>query len=148
VFAAFPIAWSSMLSQPSPKNSQKVTPTSSTPCGKLDPDPLGGVANPLRFRIISNCVVASGVVKTVPVTPDYFGGVKWVDVGLDAQYTQLLGAGNRANQSGLMVLGLAPDQAMINEQSVGHHIIIVGTLVYDMEKQWNAMYPVRSIAFS
>src|SRR5713226_7142166 len=106
-------------------------------------DPLAGVYNPLRFRVLSNCQVASGTMKSVTLQYD---GDQRIDVLPDAHYTKLLGVGNVNYQGGMLVLELIPqDQANIPVPSSGQHITFVGPLVYDTENQWNAIYPVWSI---
>jgi len=106
-------------------------------------DPLAGVYNPLRFRVWSSCQVASGAVKSVTLQYD---GYQRIDVLPDAQYAKLLGAGNVNYEGGMLVLELIPqEQVNITIPSVGQHIAFVGPLVFDTEKQWNAIYPVWSI---
>jgi hypothetical protein len=106
-------------------------------------DPLAGVYNPLRFRVLSSCQVAIGTVKSVTLQYD---GDQRIDVLLDAQYTKLLAVGNTNYHGGMLVLELIPqDQANIPVPSVGQHITFVGPLVYDTENHWNAIYPVWSI---
>ncbi len=106
-------------------------------------DPLEGVYNPLRLRVISNCQVASGIVKSINLQDD---GDWRIDVGLSPQYEKLLDVGNVNHQSGWLVLELIPrDQATISVPLVGKQITFVGPLVYDSENHWNAIYPVWSI---
>ena len=96
--------------------------------------------NPMRVRLLSKCQVASGVVESF--SPQYDGDQR-IDVALDAQYTKLLNAGNMEYQNGSIVLELTPqDQATISVPTVGQHITFVGSLVYDTENHWNAVYPV------
>jgi len=124
--------------------SQHVQPAASTPSPYCHTgDPLAGVYNPLRFRVLSSCHVASGTVKSVTLQYD---GDQRIDVLPDAQYTKLLKVGNVNSQGGMLVLELIPqDQANIAAPSIGQRITFVGPLVFDTENQWNAIYPVWSI---
>jgi hypothetical protein len=135
------IVMSNSLSHPS---SQRVQPAASPPSPHCRTgDPLAGVYNPLRFRVLSSCQLASGTVKSVTLQHD---GDQRIDVLPDAQYTKLLAVGNLNYNGGMLVLELIPhDQANITIPSVGQHITFVGPLVYDAENQWNAIYPVWSI---
>ena len=125
----------------SPSAPQRTASPPSPQCRKGDP--LAGVYNPLRLRVLSNCQVASGVVKSVTLQDD---GDWRIDVSLDPQYGKLLDVGNVNHQSGWLVLELIPrDQATVSVPSVGEQITFVGPLVYDSENYWNAIYPVWSI---
>jgi hypothetical protein len=99
--------------------------------------------NPMRVRLLSNCQVASGVVRSVTLQND---GDQRIDIGLDAQYAKLLDSGNVNYQRGWLVLELIPqDQATVRVPSIGQHITFVGPWVYDTENHWNAIFPVWSI---
>jgi hypothetical protein len=107
---------------------------------------LAGVYNPQRFRVLSNCEVASGFVESVTVQD---GNDQRIYVRLDAQYDKLLVAGNSNHQNSFLVLEvISPYQAIIQVPSVGQHITFVGPWVYDTENLWNAICPVRSITTS
>jgi hypothetical protein len=107
---------------------------------------LVGVYNPSRFQVLSNCQVASGVVKSVTLLYD---GDRRLDVSLDSQYARLLDVGNTIHQNGLLVVQLVhQNQAEALLPTVGQHITFVGPLVYDVENQWNAIYPVWSLTVS
>ncbi|OLE92143.1 MAG: hypothetical protein AUF79_00085 [Crenarchaeota archaeon 13_1_20CM_2_51_8] len=104
---------------------------------------MEGVSNPLRLRVISNCEVAGGIVKSVTIQDD---GNWRIDVSLSPQYGKLLDVGNVNHQNGWLVLELiSRDQPTISVPLVGKQIIFVGPLVYDSENYWNAIYPVWSI---
>jgi hypothetical protein len=106
---------------------------------------LAGVYNPLRFRVLSTCEVASGFVESVTVD----GGDQRIYVRPDAQYGKLLVVGNSNHQNSFLVLELISQyQAIIQVPSVGQHITFVGPWVYDTENFWNAICPVRSITTS
>jgi hypothetical protein len=101
------------------------------------------VYNPLRVRFLSNCQVASGIVKSVTPQQD---GDRRINVGPDTQYAKLLNTGNLEYLNGSIVLELIPrDQATVLIPIVGQHITFVGPWVYAMDNQWNAIYPVWSI---
>src|SRR5467141_1931960 len=115
VLPAVLIVASNSLSHPSSQHVQPVAPPSSPYC--RTGNPLEGVYNPNRFRVLSSCQVASGVVKSVTLQYD---GDQRIDVLRDAQYTKLLGAGNVNHEAGMLVLELIPqDQANILFPSVG-----------------------------
>ncbi len=122
-------------------SSQKAATAPSPHCGSGDL--LGDAHSPLRFRIISNCETASGVVKSIALQED---GDQFIDVALDPQYTKLLGSGNISHENGLLVLDLTSQSlAVVSVPLVGQHITFVGPWVYDTQRQWNAIYPVWSI---
>jgi len=124
-----------------PSDPQKVASPPSPQCRKGNP--LEGVSNPLRLRVISDCEVGSGIVKSVNLQDD---GDWRIDVSLSPPYGKLLDAGNVNRQNGWLVLELIPrDQATISVPLVGKQINFVGPLVYDSENYWNAIYPVWSI---
>ena len=109
-------------------------------------DVLAGVYNPLRFRVLSNCQIASGLVKSITIQND---DDQRIDVILDAQYTKLLDAGNVNPQNGVLVLELiSQDQPTVPVPAIGQHVTFVGPWVYDTENKWNAIYPVWSITTS
>ncbi len=125
----------------SPSDPQKVASPPSPQCRKGNP--LEGVSNPLRLRVISDCEAGSGIVKSVNLQDD---GNWRIDVSLSPQYGRLLDVGNVNRQNGWLVLELIPrDQATISVPFVGNQITFVGPLVYDSENYWNAIYPVWAI---
>jgi hypothetical protein len=135
---------SGSLNQPTAQRGQRAASPPSPHCGTGQP--LAGVSNPLRFRVLSNCEVASGVVESVSVQD---GGDQRIYVRLDAQFGKLLVEGNSNHQNSLLVLELFSEyQAIIQVPSVGQHITFVGPWVYDTENLWNAICPVRSITTS
>jgi hypothetical protein len=106
-------------------------------------DPLAGVYNPLRFRVLSKCEVASGTVESASLQD---GSDQRIAVGLASQYTKLLDVGNVKYQNGLLVLELSPQgQTTVSVPSLGEQITFVGPLVYDSDNHWNAISPVWSI---
>ena len=124
-----------------PSDPQRVAPPPSPQYRKGNP--LEGVSNPLRLRVISDCEVGSGIVRSVNLQDD---GDWRIDVGLSPQYEKLLDVGNVNRQSGWLVLELIPrDQATISVLLVGKQTTFVGPLVYDSDNHWNAIYPVWSI---
>ena len=133
------IVWTNTLNGPNQVNAKRGITLPSPLCKKGDP--LTGVYNPLRFRVLSNCEIGSGVVDSI--TSQKSGSV-WIDVAIGAKYSKLIGPGNTAHQNGLLVLEqTAGDQATV--PSVGETVNFVGPLVYDTENQFNAIYPVWSI---
>src|SRR5436309_3103396 len=120
---------------------QRVASPPSPECWRWNP--LEGVSNPLRLRVISDCQVGSGMVESVNLQDD---GDWRIDVSLDPQYGKLLDVGNVNHQSGWLVLELIPrDQATVSVPLAGKQITFVGPLVYDSENYWNAIYPVWAI---
>jgi hypothetical protein len=105
-------------------------------------EPLAGVYNPSRFRVLSDCKLGSGVVGSVNLLCD---GGRRVDVSVDSKCAGLLDTGSTIYQNGLLVVELLPqDQASIPVPSVGQQITFAGSLVYDTTNGWNAIYPVWS----
>jgi hypothetical protein len=135
---------SGSLNQPTAQRGQRAASPPSPHCGTGQP--LAGVYNPLRFRVLSNCEVASGVVDSVTVLDS---GDQLIYVRPDAQYSKLLVVGNSNHQNNFLVLELISQyQAIIQVPSVGQHITFVGPWVYDTKNLWNAICPVRSITTS
>ncbi len=125
-------------------SSQKTASTPSPHCGSGDL--LGDAHSPLRFRIISNCESASGIVKSIALQDD---GDRLIDVTLDSQYSRLLDSGNSVYQNGSLVLDLTPQAlSTVSVPLLGQHITFVGPLVYDVQNRWNAIYPVWSLTAS
>lgn len=144
ILPAVLIVISSSLAQTSSRRAQSVAPSPSPYC--RSGDPLAGVYNPLRFRVLSKCQVASGVLASATLQD---GRDERIYVHVDAQYAYLLGVGSSNFESGMLVLELvAQDQATIPVPSIGQHITLVGPWVYDTENQWYAICPVWSITTS
>ena len=141
VFPAVLVVMSNSLAQ---STSQHVRPVTSPPSPQCRSGiPWAGANNPLRYRVVSNCVVASGIVESVSLQDSLD---RRIYVRLDTQYAKLLDDGNPSYQNASLVLQLIPqDQAMVPVPSVGQHITFVGPMVYDTENQRNAIYPVWSI---
>lgn len=138
------IVMSNSLAHPA---SQRARPAASPPSPYCrSGDPRAGVYNSSRIRVLANCQLASGVVRSATLQDNRY---QRIDVSLDAQYSNLLDAGNVNNLNGLLALELIPpDQATISVPIVGQHITFVGPWVYDTENHWNAIYPVWSITTS
>src|SRR3989442_7117325 len=83
----------------SPSAPQKVASPPSPQCRKGDP--LAGVYNPLRLRVLSDCQLASGVVESVTLQDD---GDWRIDVSLITQNGKLFGVGNSNHPNGSPVL--------------------------------------------
>lgn len=135
------IVWANTMSRPGQANVVKTDSSPSPLCHKGDP--LAGISNPLRFRVLSSCDIASGVVKSVKSTDD---GV-WIGVEVDARFSTLIGPGNIGNQNGLLILEIGTQENGV-ALWIGERISFVGPLVYDVENQFNAFCPVWSIVAS
>jgi hypothetical protein len=138
------IVISNSLGHPAP---QRVSPAASPPSPYCrSGDPRAGVYNSSRIRVLANCQLASGVVRSTTLQDNRY---QRIDVSLDAQYANLLDAGDVKYLNGQLALELIPpDQATISVPIVGQHIAFVGPWVYDTENHWNAIYPVWSITRS
>ena len=134
------VVWSDTLTRPDVTNTNRDATLPSPFCHKGDP--LAGIYNPLRFRLLSSCEVASGTVKN-STSPPADGSV-WIRVNVDAKYTKLIGPGNIDSQNGLLVLEKVA-QDNVTSLSIGERISFVGPLVYDVENKFNAISPVWSI---
>ncbi len=135
------VIMSNSLAQSTSQHVRTVTPPPSPQC--RSGIPWAGANNPLRYRVVSNCVVASGIVESVSLQDSLD---RRIYVRLDTQYTKLLDDGNPTHQIASLVLQLVPqDQATVPVPTVGQHITFVGPLVYDTDNQWNTIYPVWSI---
>jgi len=85
-----------------PASSQHVardTPPPSPYC--RSGDPLEGVYNPLRFRVLSKCEVGSGIVESITLQES---GDQRIYVRLDSHYAKLLAVGNSNYQNTLLIL--------------------------------------------
>ncbi len=141
VLPAVLVFMSNSLAQSTSQHVRTVTPPPSPQC--RSGIPWAGANNPLRYRVVSNCVVASGIVESISLQDSLD---RRIYVHLDTQYARLIDDGNPSYDNTSLVLQLIPqDQAMVPVPSVGQHITFVGPLVYDTENQWNAIYPVWSI---
>ena len=135
------IVMSNSLAQSTLQHVGTVTPPPSPQC--RSGIAWAGANNPLRYRVVSNCVVASGIVESVSLQDSLD---RRIYVHLDAQYAKLLDDGNPTPQEASLILQLIPeDQAAVPVPTVGQHITFVGPLVYDTENHWNTIYPVWSI---
>jgi hypothetical protein len=141
VLAAALVVRFNILSQTSPQHMPREVSPPSPYC--RSGNPMAGVYNPLRVRVLSKCEVASGVVEYVTLQES---GDQQIYVRLDPQYAKLLAMGNSDHPNALLVLEVIPeDQAAVPVPIVGQHISFVGPWVYDSENHWNAIYPVWSI---
>lgn len=133
------LVWSNTSNRPNVSNANRDASLPSPFCRKGDP--LTGIYNPLRFRVLSNCEKGSGIVSSI--TPQADGSI-WINVTVDGQYSKLLGPGNISYQNGLLVLeDSSRDQAAT--LSKGEPITFVGPLVYDTDGKFDAIVPVWSI---
>ena len=104
-------------------------------------NPLAQVADPARFKLLSPCVSATGVVQVVRRTA---GGTYQVDVLLDAKFHSLLGVGNTRLRHGWLLLEFSARDAAagVRPYARGTHIRIVGPLLLNLNHGWTEMYPV------
>ena len=141
------IIWSGTLNGQNNSNTNRDASLPSPFCRKGDP--LAGVYNPLRFRVLSNCEIGTGIVSSMTLQGD---GSTWIDVAVDQQCSKLIGPGNISHQNGLLVLeDSSRDQTMT--LSIGERISFVGPLVDDANgddanRGFNAIVPVWSITRS
>ena len=141
VLPAVFVVMSNSLGQSTSQHTRTVTPLPSPEC--RSGNTWAGANNPLRYRVVSECVVASGIVESVSLQDSLD---RRVYVRLDSQYAKLIDDGNPTRQNASLLLQLIPqDQAAVPVPTVGEHIVFVGPLVYDTENQWNTIYPVWSI---
>lgn len=136
------LVWSNAMNKPSVSSTNRDASLPSPLC--REGDPLAGIYNPLRFHILSNCEVGSGLVRSIAVQAD---GTIWIDVAVDHQYSKLLGPGNTSHQMGLLVLEDSSG-SQAPAFSIGERISFVGPLVYDANGGFNAIAPVWSVVVS
>src|SRR4029077_160615 len=98
VLPAVLVGISSSLAQPGSRTAQSVASSPSPHC--RSGDPLTGVYNPLRFRILSRCQVASGFLASATLLD---GRDERLYVRVDAGYGYLLGVGGSNFESGVLV---------------------------------------------
>ena len=133
------IVWTNTANRPSPLNEKRAASPVSPQCRKGDP--LTGVYNPLRFRVLSSCETGKGIVNSITIQADRS---TWIHVTIDQQYSKLLGLGNNSHQDGQLVLEeVSGDQP--STPSIGERISFVGPLAYDTYGDFNAIVPVWSI---
>lgn len=163
--------WSKNISVPptTPTAPQEPSPGSTTPVTvQCDATLWGHVYNPARLIVKQQCISVTGTIvdATNGKKPD---GVRheadgdthgWLNV--DAQFKNLLNAGNISDEQGNLVFeivckfhatqtdakGACPPtyQSPVEIPPVGSHVVIVGTYVQDTKHaQWMEIHPVTSI---
>jgi hypothetical protein len=106
-------------------------------------DPLVGVYSPSRLHVLGVCQTYSGTVSSVQHEVD---GDYHVDVTPDPGYEHFLNQGNYDNQGGALVTEIMPSQdATMPIPTIGEHVTLLGTWVYDTNHGWNEIHPVFSI---
>lgn len=133
------IVWSNSLNRPDALHANRDASLPSPFCRKGDP--LAGIYNPLRYRVLSSCEIASGTVDSTSPRAD---GSLWIRVVVDSKYSKLIGPGNISSQKGLLILEVGA-QDTVTAPSLPERISFVGPLVFDVENQFNAISPVWSI---
>jgi hypothetical protein len=104
---------------------------------------MAGVYNPLRFRVLSKCQVASGVIESATLQDQ---GTWRIYISLDAKYANLIDGNSSSHKNSFLVLELTSQgQPTVQVASVGQHITFVGPWVHDTQNLWNAICPVWSI---
>jgi hypothetical protein len=141
-----------------------ITPTPGSPC---DDSLWTHVYHPARLIVKQQCIAVTGKIvdATSGTEPD---GVRHEADGdthgwlkLDAEFVNLLNAGNISNEGGNLVFEVVckfpatqPDAKtacqgftnQVNLPAVGSHVRIVGSLVQDtFHAQWMEIHPVTSI---
>ncbi|TMI17042.1 hypothetical protein E6H32_09985 [Candidatus Bathyarchaeota archaeon] len=141
VLATVVVVRYSTLTQTPSQHVARDTPPPSPYC--RSGDPLEGVYNPLRFRVLSKCEVASGIVESLTLQES---GDQRIYVRLDPYYAKLIAVGNSNYQNTLLIVELiAENQARVPVPAVGQHITFVGPWVCDTDSHGNAIYHVWSI---
>jgi hypothetical protein len=104
-------------------------------------NPLSHVIAPARFKLLSRCVSATGVVEAVRLIP---GGTYQIDVLLDPQFHGLLGAGNTRFRHGRLLLEFGARGAArgVQPYARGTRIHFAGALLLNLNHGWNEVYPV------
>ncbi len=103
------------------------------------PDWSAGVYHTYRFKLLSFCRTAAGVVVSERREADH----DWhLDVRLAPRYKGLLSRGNDRYQGGNLVVEIIPmDQPHVRVPAVGQAITVWGAWVDDKDHDWNEIHP-------
>ncbi len=103
------------------------------------PDWSAGVYHTYRFKLLSACRMAAGVVVSERREADR----DWhLDVRLAPRYKGLLSSGNDRYQGGNVVVEIIPmDQPHVRVPAVGQAITVWGAWVDDKDHGWNEIHP-------
>jgi hypothetical protein len=104
---------------------------------------LLGVYHPDRLVVLGSCRWYSGIVTDVRREPD---GDYHVDVAPDRGDARYLNGGNARQQSGSLVTEIMPGQHF-SLPSVGDHVAVFGTWVYDSDHGWDEIHPIWAIQY-
>jgi hypothetical protein len=124
---------------PSPTNS----PTLASAAVDCPHKSLVGVYHPYRLTVLSTCQWFRGTVEAVRLEKD---GDHHVDITPDDGYGKFLNAGDQEHQQGGLLIEIMPGQKMALP-SVGDHVAVFGTWVYDADHGWKELHPVWAIRY-
>lgn len=103
-------------------------------------EPLTGVYNPWRLRVVDSCITVTGHIARVARMAD---GDYHIDVALDEPFLHLVNGRNVAKQHGWLVTEVVPvDQVGIATPHVGDHVEVTGVYVLDKLHGWMEIHPV------
>jgi PASTA domain len=110
-----------------------------TPAGVRCPaNPLRGVYHPYRLSVLKACQWFAGAVVAVRPEDD---GDYHVDIRPNKGYGEFLDSGDVNRQHGGLLIEIMPGQKM-PIPSVGDHVSVFGTWVYDTDHGWNELHPL------
>lgn len=103
-------------------------------------DPMQGVYNPWRLKVVNRCITVRGTVTHVARMAD---GDFHLDLLLDLQYSGLVNERNKLKQNGALVTEVVPDDQLgIREPKVGDRVEVTGPYVLDKLHGWMEIHPV------
>jgi hypothetical protein len=101
-------------------------------------NPLLGVYHSWRLHVLKSC---QWFVGTVVATRSEEDGDHHIDIAPDPGYGGFLNTSDRTRQHGGLLIEVMPGQS-IPLPSVGAHISVFGTWVYDTDHGWNELHPI------
>lgn len=106
-------------------------------------DPLRGVYNPWRLKVIKRCITVTGTVIEVAAMAD---GDDHINLLPDPPFVPLLNRKNYTRQQGALVLETIPmDRAVVRRPAAGDRVMVTGVYVLDRLHGWMEIHPVWEI---
>lgn len=121
-------------------------------CPAASEDPLAGVRNPTRLRMINPCQTASGTVTYMETWSDGDWNI-YVDLDPESEYLvsaegiQKIREWPQANGGEMLWEAIPDDQAGLLELSTGDRVEVLGAHVYDRTWGYTEIHPIYRETF-